>query len=39
MNDEPKGFWGCVVGILEMIGLFLALSWPILLLFLNHPKP
>ena len=33
MENEPKGLWGCVVGIFEMIGFFLALSWPILLLF------
>jgi hypothetical protein len=33
MNDEPKGFWGCVVGTLDFLGLFIALAWPILLLF------
>lgn len=38
MNDEPKGLWGCIVGTLEMVGLFIALAWPILLLFFNH-KP
>ncbi len=40
MDDEPKGFWGCVIGILELIGFFVALSWPILLLFqLAADKP
>ena len=38
MSDEPKGLWGCIVGVLEMIGLIFALTWPALLLFL-WPKP
>lgn len=37
MDDEQKEFWSCVIETLEMIGLFIALTWPILLLFFNHP--
>lgn len=32
MDNEPKGLWGWIDGCLMMIGLFLALTWPILLL-------
>lgn len=38
MNDESKGCWGCLIGILEMIGFFVVIAWPILLLLLiNNP--
>jgi len=33
MEDEPKGIGGCIMGVLELVGLFLVLTWPILLLF------
>lgn len=38
MDNEPKGFSGCVIGMLELIGLLIALTWPLLLLFMNS-KP
>ncbi len=33
MDNEQKGCKGCVIGMIETIGLIIALSWPILLLF------
>lgn len=29
-----KELGGCVVGLFELLGLFLVISWPILLMFL-----
>ena len=36
MDEEQEGFWVCVFGILELIGLIIVLIWPILLLFLSY---
>lgn len=31
--DDEEGCAGCLIGLLEVVGLFLALAWPILALF------
>lgn len=38
-DDEQKGFWGCVTGLVQIVGLFLVLTWPLLLLawWANQP--
>jgi len=36
MDDQPKGAWGCIVGVFEILGFLLVLSWPLLLLLLNN---
>ena len=33
MYEEKKGFWGCVLGVIELIGFFLAITWPLFALF------
>jgi len=32
MEDHREGFFGCIIDMLEIIGLLIALSWPILIL-------
>jgi hypothetical protein len=31
-GDKYKGVGGCIRGLLEMVGFFLAITWPLLML-------
>lgn len=32
MESNEKGLSGCITGILELLGFFLAIAWPIILI-------
>ena len=34
MENENEGIVGCLTGIFELVGLFIVITWPILLLFM-----
>ena len=33
-DQQEEGFWGCLMDVIELVGLFLALTWPLLILTL-----